>query len=191
MAVPTLREIEAALTQALLGGDESPAAAAVLGDGLEPGARLQLYRHHVFTTLTATLQGTYPVVCRNLGIPCDLERSIFARQFLARHQADEIQSCIEVIPLKGLHLAHRVYPSPGLRDMGDLDLLVRRSRLREADAALKQLGYLPDHDPENVDGGSLSAVEYWRDESMPVHLHWHVSNASLPHFMYRVDVDEL
>jgi len=64
MAVPTLREIEAGLTQALLGGDESPAAAAVLGDGLEPGARLQLYRHHVFTTLTATLQGTYPVVCQ-------------------------------------------------------------------------------------------------------------------------------
>src|SRR6185436_3017519 len=29
------------------------------------------------------------------------------------------------------------------------------------------------------------------DESMPVHLHWHVTNASLPHFMYRVDADEL
>lgn len=134
---------------------------------------------------------TYPVVCRNLGLPCDAERSIVARQFLARYQADEIQSRLEVLPLKGLHLAHRVYPSPGLRDMGDLDLLVRRSRLREADATLRQLGYVPDHDPERVDGGSLNAVEYWRDESMPVHLHWHVSNSSLPHFMYRVDVDEL
>jgi len=134
---------------------------------------------------------TYPVVCRNLGLPCDAERSVLARQMMARHQAGEILGRIEALPLKGLHLAHRVYPSPGLRDMGDLDLLVRRSRLREADGELRRLGYLPDHDPERVDGGSLNAVEYWREDSMPVHLHWHVSNASLPHFMYRVDMDEI
>jgi len=134
---------------------------------------------------------TYPVVCRNLGLPCDLERSILARQLLARHQASEILAQIEAIPLKGLHLAHRLYPSPGLRDMGDLDLLVRRSSLRDADAALRTLGYVPDFDPQEVDGGTLQAVEYWRDESMPVHLHWHVTNASLPHFMYRIDVDEI
>jgi len=79
----------------------------------------------------------------------------------------------------------------GLRDMGDLDLLIRRSNLRDADAALRRLGYEPDVEPERLDGGTLNAVEYWRDGSMPVHLHWHVSNASLPHFMYRIDVDEL
>jgi hypothetical protein len=137
------------------------------------------------------IERTYPVVCRNLGLPCDAERSVLARQMMARHQADEILGRLEALPLKGLHLAHRVYPSPALRDMGDLDLLVRRSKLREADAALRSLGYIPDHDPVRVDGGSLNAVEYWRDESMPVHLHWHVSNASLPHFMYRVDMDEI
>jgi hypothetical protein len=79
---------------------------------------------------------TYPIVCRNLGIPCDTERSVFARQALARHQGDEILAQIEALPLKGLHLAHRVYPSPSLRDMGDLDLLVRRSRLRDAGASV-------------------------------------------------------
>ncbi len=60
----TLREIEAAFGRALLGGDERLASAEVLGDGLAPGARLQIYRHHVFTTLTAGLRATYPVVCR-------------------------------------------------------------------------------------------------------------------------------
>jgi hypothetical protein len=137
------------------------------------------------------IERTHPVVCRNLGRPCDSERSILARQLMARHQADEILGRFEALPMKGLHLAHRVYPSPGLRDMGDLDLLVRRSRLRDADAMLRGLGYVPDHDPARVDGGSLNAVEYWRDGAMPVHLHWHVSNSSLPHFMVRVDVDEI
>jgi hypothetical protein len=134
---------------------------------------------------------TLPVVCRNLGIPCDLERSIVSRQLMARAQADEILGRVEAIPLKGLYLAHHLYPSPGLRDMGDLDLLVRRAELRAADAELRRLGYAPEFDPEAIDGGTLNAVEYWRDGSMPVHLHWHVCNASLPQFMYRIDVDEI
>jgi hypothetical protein len=110
---------------------------------------------------------------------------------MARHQAGEILGAIEAIPLKGLYLAHHLYPSPGLRDMGDLDLLVRRSSVRDADGELRRLGYAPEFAPDLIDGGTLNAVEYWRDGSMPVHLHWHVSNASLPHFMYRIDVDEI
>jgi hypothetical protein len=137
------------------------------------------------------VERTFAVVCRNLGIPCPMERSILARQLLARAQAEEIQGRMEAIPLKGLFLAHHLYPSPGLRDMGDLDLLIRRPARRQADAELRRLGYVPEFDPERVDGGTLNAVEYWRDGSLPVHLHWHVSNASLPHFMYRIDVDEI
>lgn len=60
----SLREIESDLRVALLGGDDAPARARVRGDGLEPGARLAIYRHHVVTTLTAALQATFPVVCR-------------------------------------------------------------------------------------------------------------------------------
>ena len=36
----------------------------VAGGGIPPDARLHVYRHHVFTTLTAALKATYPVVCR-------------------------------------------------------------------------------------------------------------------------------
>ena len=134
---------------------------------------------------------TLAVVSRNLGIPCDLEAAVLARQLMAKHQAAEILATIEAIPLKGLYLAHALYPSPGLRDMGDLDLLIRRSRLRDADAELRRLGYVPEIEPDLLAGSTLNAVEYWRDGAMPVHLHWHVSNASLPHFMYRIDADEL
>ena len=62
--MPSLREVESDLRVALLGGDDAPARARVRGDGLEPGARLAIYRHHVVTTLTAALQATFPVVCR-------------------------------------------------------------------------------------------------------------------------------
>ena len=60
--MPLLRELQAAVGEALLGGPTEAAAAQILEDGLRPQARLDIYRHHVFTTLTAALQATYPVV---------------------------------------------------------------------------------------------------------------------------------
>jgi hypothetical protein len=60
----TLRELQAGFRDALLGGGEHAAAAAVRGDGLGAAARLAVYRHHVFTSLTAALESTYPVVVR-------------------------------------------------------------------------------------------------------------------------------
>ena len=134
---------------------------------------------------------TYPIVCRNLALPCDVSASILAAQLMARHQAEEIAREVEMIPLKGLHLAWKVYPSPELRDMGDLDLLVRRSRVREADGALRKLGYRPEVEPDRLDGSSLNAAVYWRDGGLPIHLHWHLSNASLPQFMVRMDLAEV
>jgi hypothetical protein len=62
--MPALRDVQASIAAALLGGDTETAAGHIEGDGLEPGARLQIYRHHVLTTLTAALEVTFPVVCR-------------------------------------------------------------------------------------------------------------------------------
>jgi hypothetical protein len=61
--MPALRELQRCVRDALLGGDQR-AAAEVEGDGLTPEARLDIYRHHVVTTLTAALESTFPVVCR-------------------------------------------------------------------------------------------------------------------------------
>jgi len=81
--MPALREVQAAFRAAILGDepagarDGAPAslrgdAAAsgvegVLDDGLTAAARLRIYRHHVFTSLTAALQATFPVVHRLVG----------------------------------------------------------------------------------------------------------------------------
>jgi hypothetical protein len=62
--MPALRELQASVRAAVLGGDERAAAASVRGDGLGAFARLAVYRHHVFASLTAALQSTYPVVAR-------------------------------------------------------------------------------------------------------------------------------
>ena len=134
---------------------------------------------------------TLPIVSRNLGRPCPEERRILGRQLLARAQADEILRRFEALPLKGLHLAHHVYPSPGLRDMGDLDLLVRPEDVPGADAELCRLGYTREGAPEGRPGPYLNSAVYWREGAFPVHLHWRLVNGTLPHFMVRIDEDEV
>jgi Putative DNA-binding domain len=62
--MPTLRETQDLFRAALL-GEPSPALVDLVEcDGLDPRGRLAVYRHHVFTTLTATLEAAFPVVCR-------------------------------------------------------------------------------------------------------------------------------
>jgi Putative DNA-binding domain len=58
-----LGELQTLFKSALL-QDDHGVTSAVLGDGLAPHARLAIYRHHVFTTLTEVLKAAYPVVCR-------------------------------------------------------------------------------------------------------------------------------
>ena len=62
--MPALGDLQAAIRDAILGGDAGAAASHIAPDGLEPAARLQIYRHHVITTLTAALESTFPVVRR-------------------------------------------------------------------------------------------------------------------------------
>ena len=62
--IPTLLELQMQLRRAVLGGDTAALAAAISGDGLDPAARLQIYRNHAFGTLGAALEGAFPVVCR-------------------------------------------------------------------------------------------------------------------------------
>jgi hypothetical protein len=60
----SLLELQSAFRTALLGEDDAQAAAAIVNDDIGAAARLSIYRHHVFTTLTAALEATCPVVCR-------------------------------------------------------------------------------------------------------------------------------
>lgn len=59
-----LLELQARLAAAILEEDAAEVASPVVADGLSPAARVQVYRNHVFTSLTEALATTYPVVCR-------------------------------------------------------------------------------------------------------------------------------
>jgi hypothetical protein len=59
-----LLDLQTNFRDAILGLGEAPIANAILGDGLDPSARLSIYRNHVFASLTASLKAMYPVVCR-------------------------------------------------------------------------------------------------------------------------------
>ena len=48
---------------------------------------------------------------------------------------------VDSLVLKGAALAHLVYPEPGLRPMRDIDILVRKSQARLAQAVLAELGF--------------------------------------------------
>jgi hypothetical protein len=85
-------------------------------------------------------------------------------------------SHIPVIVLKGAALAATLYPSIGLRPIGDLDLLVPKERLAEALAHLKALGYVQPY-PEMAPGldalaGHHVDLQGGRDIHLAVELHW-------------------
>ena len=108
-------------------------------------------------------------------------------------------SQLDHLLLKGLALAEYLYPSPGMRGMSDVDLLVRKDELLQVNACLEALGY------RAVDGdaavalanpeGYLSSLEYHRVDRMPpiLHVHWHPVNTSVPAeaFAPFFDVDSL
>jgi hypothetical protein len=59
-----LHELQREFRAAMLDDDADAVAGRVCADGLEARARLSVYRHHVFTSLTEVLESTYPVVVR-------------------------------------------------------------------------------------------------------------------------------
>ncbi len=54
---------------------------------------------------------------------------------------------LDPIVLKGAALSYQVYPTPGLRTMTDLDLLLPPHQLGQADATLRALGFQPSTGP--------------------------------------------
>jgi hypothetical protein len=52
-----------------------------------------------------------------------------------------MEAGVEIIPIKGADLRHRLYGDPAVRPMGDLDLLIPSGQLNRAEIALTRLGY--------------------------------------------------
>lgn len=59
-----LRDLQGALAASVLRGADAPLAALVRADGIEFEGRLQVYRNNTFSSLTAALKDSFPVVCQ-------------------------------------------------------------------------------------------------------------------------------
>jgi hypothetical protein len=97
---------------------------------------------------------------------------------------------IPVLLLKGIHLARFVYAEPGLRSMHDVDLMVPRERLAEAEQVFLGQGFGPLPRPD------LAARCTWSNHlaklektgAPVVELHWSIERPTSP---FRVNLDAL
>ncbi len=62
--MPPLHELQGAVAASVLRGADGPLAALVRDDGIGFDRRLQVYRNNTFSSLTAALKDTFPVVCQ-------------------------------------------------------------------------------------------------------------------------------
>ncbi|MFC1674574.1 nucleotidyltransferase family protein [Candidatus Omnitrophota bacterium] len=117
--------------------------------------------------------------------------TVAARNSLLSEQLKKLlsafnQAGIKLILLKGIALAHTVYPNIALRPMDDIDILVRREDLPAANQVLISLGYLS---PANYEDSlvsspdsSINTLVYGggRTATFFIHLHWHLINTTWP-----------
>ena len=59
-----LRDLQGALAASVLQGTDAPLAPIVRADGIDFEGRLQVYRNNTFSSLTAALKDSFPVVCQ-------------------------------------------------------------------------------------------------------------------------------
>jgi hypothetical protein len=140
--------------------------------------------------------GLAPILCGHLEahaaiVPRDVLVSLWSRRgqvarrngSMARELADVLglleQNGIPALPYKGPTLALVAYGDLGLREFGDLDILVRPSDARRAKEALENRGYVPQFclAPQLEESLVRSRRHYeWplaeRARGMLVELHW-------------------
>lgn len=97
---------------------------------------------------------------------------------------------VPVVLLKGCALAATLYPEPGLRPMGDLDVLIPQAQAAAAGALLKSRGF--DEMAEMAEGFGARYLQekiYVRHTGRPaqVDAHWHLT--SMPYYRTRIPIE--
>jgi hypothetical protein len=80
---------------------------------------------------------------------------------------------IQALVLKGAALSHLIYPEPGLRPMGDIDILVKKSEARRAQNLLAELGFNAPLPPDERLPEKHMAVATLRTEGLLVSVEVH------------------
>jgi hypothetical protein len=188
---PDPERLSASLSQWSRSSHPDRLAAWIEAEGVAPLCGYQLKRLHLAAAsgdgwLVRQLTGAYyRTTARNL------RRYHHLGPLLERFN----QSGISVLVLKGAVLAVTVYHEVGLREMSDVDLLVKPEQLEATDRLLTRAGYRA-IDRAAVDlarpgFGHLTTLDYRDTESIKpaIHLHWHLINSTVPHADYSRRID--
>ncbi len=84
--MPSLEELQRDICDAICGADDARLSGLIAGDGMDPGARLRIYRNHAVITLTDALKATYPVICRLVS---DGFFAYAAHEFIREHMPEK------------------------------------------------------------------------------------------------------
>ncbi|MDO8670340.1 MAG: nucleotidyltransferase family protein [Dehalococcoidia bacterium] len=85
---------------------------------------------------------------------------------------------ISAIVLKGAALAHMIYPEPGLRPLGDVDILVEKAQVKQARKVLTTLGFVVAMASDPAADKHLVFVKTVDGFQVVVELHYHLLAAS-------------
>ena len=94
------------------------------------------------------------------------------------HELEELsllseKTGLQVIFLKGSHLAFHVYPSPSLRPMGDIDIMVKEEDLPKIIGLLAEAGYSCDYFTlENLKKFDRHLPPFTKKGRKTIELHW-------------------
>ncbi len=100
----------------------------------------------------------------------------YREEFLRLASAIEA-SGIKVVALKGMHLQLAVYQPSTIREMADLDILVRPSDLPAVADAVRGMGY--EHDPDSLDRVQHHLPPLIKDD-LAIEVHWRIDDPGVP-----------
>jgi hypothetical protein len=144
----------------------------------------------------AEFHGLTPLLLRNLksaevAIPSDtakamaewdaatVRQNLYLTSELLRVHSALRERGIETVPLKGPAIASEIYSDLGLRPFSDIDLLVRREQIQQAESAVSELGYAPEFSiPAHLREGWLAQqceLTFRRSGTIRLELHWDIS----------------
>lgn len=117
-------------------------------------------------------------------------RNALAFRHISHMAKDLAATGIEVMLLKGVHLARFVYAEPGLRNMADVDIMVRRPHLAEAEQVFLARGFgpVPRPDIEEFCTRSNHLARLFKDGAPVVEVHWSIERPTSP---FPIDPDGL
>ncbi len=117
-------------------------------------------------------------------------KNLFMFAELQRYLQQLESNNIPVILLKGVYLAHKIYPGGGLREMNDMDLLFRKTDLKRASDLLLNMGYEPVK-PLHIDyeiRKSHHLPPMIKAEDAVFEIHWNITKPGKP---YNIEPDGL